>query len=233
MRTIAVLLLSITLYYAGGQGPSKDLPQSKEVEFISWVNNELGPEEWPIYNGATYPLVKKAKFGHQFFGNIQWQSGSVKYLDRWFFDVQLLYDITSNKLMVKPRDATQTFGILLEMAHVQAFSIGGSFFKKVPELDSRNFFYEVLYSGEHLELIVRHVKEIELESSGAHAKALDTYLIKMDQGFVTLKNKKSLEEIDPNSKAIAKEIKSSDAKFDLRKPDLLVNFIRKFNDRIE
>ncbi len=198
-----------------------------QKEFYLWFDNLVGTETLPIYNGVTYPLRIKARNGHQFFKDSKWQNGNVHYKGQWYFDIPLLYDIVDNQLIVK----YQNHAISADMSGVDNFIIGKNVFLKRTRQNQEEF-YELLYKGDGINLLVKHRKQLKLTSEGYEAKKNTSYFLEHNDNILALRAKKSLKEITPNAKAIAKNINSKEAKFNLRKQDLLIEFIKRFDEEL-
>lgn len=205
--------------------------QKEQIVFEKWFDNQVGVENALIYNGDTYPLIRKAKFGHQFLGNGQWQNGKVYLDEQWYFDVALLFDIIDEQLVAKPPESQIPNGILLNMSSIQYFTIGQASF--IPILfKETNHFYEVVFEGKKLTLVSRHQKQLDLKPDGSHVKESVNYFILFKDDLIPLKSKQSLKQVSPNATIISKQIKSRNSKLNVRKKKLLVEFLRRFDEKI-
>lgn len=211
--------------YAGGT------VQSSQMAFTKWFDEQSSDSNSRLYNGATYPLQIISRFGHQFFESRQWQSGTICLGDQWYFDVPLLLDLQSEQLVTRHPNIGITNGVVLDKKLITYFKIGSKPFISL-EYEGEKHFFEVLLEGKNFDLLATHQKLLRLKSDGYHIEEIIKYLVLHDRNIVALHSKKSLEEITPDALSIAKQIKSRESKFNLRKEDLLVEFVRRFDERV-
>ena len=199
-----------------------------ETTFSMWYDEQFGSEMYPVYNGTTYPLVKRIRFGHAFFGSGQWEAGTILMDGLWYANEFLLFDLIDQFLVVRPPDLSVPFGIEVDMNRVEAFTIGDSHF--VNESDFG--IMEVLYIGENFDIYLSQVKTIDLQASGSYAKEKLTYYIKIEDAFHEIRNKRSLAILHPESASLAREIRTSETKFNLQDKEMLVRFFQQFDQRL-
>jgi hypothetical protein len=199
-----------------------------KTEFSRWFDQQVPVYTSVIYNGITYPLIVKARFGHQFFGDRKWKNGNVIYKNNLYPDVELLYDIERQQLITHPSEFDR-YGIALDMQYISSFSIENDEFIRDP---NNGTIYHIVYDGKELDLYAIRTKVLLVEKTGSSFEERVNYVIQNEGKTYPLKSKKLLQEIFPNSGEIHKEIKSKDAKFRLRNESLLKNYIQRFDERL-
>lgn len=225
-----IVLTSISLS-ASAQLIKNFHTSAEQKDFTKWFDKQVGTRTLAIYNGVTYPLKIKSKNGHQFFKNSQWQLGDIKYASEWYFDVLLLFDIIDNKLIVKSQNGQASHGFALDMSNVEHFTFGKSSFIPITNKGSRQF-YELLYKGNKVSLLVSHKKSLKLASSGYEISKSVSYFLASNSEIFNLRTKNSLKYFSADASNISKRITSKDAKFKLRKPELLIEFIKRFDEAL-
>lgn len=227
MRLLLLILFSVACTALTGQTPDR-VPDVIEEQFIEWFNSNQENTSEPIYDGVSYPLRRISRYGHPYFGSGQWTIGSIKYLDHWYLNVAMLFDITQDQLVVQVPNSNNNFGIEVNMENVNQFLIYESQF-----IAWGMDFFEILYVGKNFTLLGNHIKEVRLEPSGAQISGHSEYFLLSDMELYPLRNKKSLKVFSPNALDMAKELKSSESKLDVNNQDRLITFIQRFDAKLD
>jgi hypothetical protein len=116
-----------------------------------------------LYSGTEYRTPKRTNEEHPFYRDIDWQEGNVFYNGEYYDDITLLYDITSDNIIIEHFYNGQEVSLI--KAKVERFKIGPDRFvhlngaSLLPGLPDAGF-YHVVYDGPS-RVLARHVKAIE------------------------------------------------------------------------
>lgn len=116
-----------------------------------------------LYSGTEYKIPERTNEEHPFFGEFDWQEGEVFYNGEFYDDIALLYDITSDNVIIEHFYNGQE--VRLIKAKVERFRLGDHRFihlnasSLLPGLSDAGF-YRVVYDGP-TRLLARHTKQIE------------------------------------------------------------------------
>lgn len=120
---------------------------------------------------------------HPYFKTTTWKSGELTYRKENFHHIQMIYNIERDALIIKRADdkAMHVQPLELVSSEVAYFRIGESEFVFIDH-DVDPFttgFFEVLYSGRHMDLLAKRSKKFQIddESKLAYLKA-DKYYLK-------------------------------------------------------
>lgn len=229
--TSAMLFALLPLFVLKAQDLSGDADHEL-VAFTKWFEEQTNNAKSRIYTGDTYPLLVTSRFGHQFFESRQWQNGTVCFGDQWYYDLPLLFDLRNEIVVTQQGGGIGTSGgIILENQMISYFKIEDTSF--IPLLlEGKRHFFEVVFKGENIDLLAKRQKFQRLKSDGYHFEESVKYYLLVETELIPLINKKSLRQVTPDAKSIAKEITAHEAKFNLRKRDLLTEFVRRFDERV-
>jgi len=230
MNIMSFVLFLITLFQISQPLLSQENMLYSHEGFASWFNEKVNQGN-TIYRGKTYPLKLKARYGHQFYKSQQWTTGSIKMNNSWYYNLSLLFDLIEQELIIKPQTHTD-HGIIIKNSDIQEFKLNGDEFISLLYMDKIRF-HQVLYKGKEITLTAYHQKSLDLKADGYHVQNNTDYYIIYEEDVILLRRKKSLDKITSNWKSIRKSIKDSNAKFNLRKPQLLIEFVTRFDNALE
>jgi hypothetical protein len=155
MKALRVGLAVLTCLLAFNQNAFSQLPLPEaDIAASILAANKLYAEAFPVhpqlYNGPEYIDYSKAyhsRLGHQFFLSSEKQPGSVFYNQHVFDNVQLMYDIVLDQVLLSPPQSPLMLSLVNE--NLGAFYVDGHLFTRLVA-DSvtkgviRTGFYEVL-----------------------------------------------------------------------------------------
>lgn len=149
-----------------------------------------------IYNGREYHQEKYATIGHPFFLSDTPLLGAIMYKNVWYNNMHVLFDITSNLLIVK--DDFQNNGLVVQSNFVPYFTIGNHRFEYLTSTNDDivpTGFYERI-TGTTTALFVKRTKKFEqaLKAEDNTTKFVEnnTYFLITNNRFYGITNKKSL-----------------------------------------
>ncbi|MGE0590653.1 MAG: hypothetical protein AB7O48_18875 [Cyclobacteriaceae bacterium] len=228
--TLTSIFVLLTQFVLRAQDLSGDGNQ-QQITFTKWFEDQTNHALSRIYSGDSYPQQAASRFGHQFFESRQWRNGNVCLGDQWYYDLPLLFDLQNEIVVTRQTGIGIGSGIIIENQLISYFKIEDTSFIPLQH-DGKKHFFEVILEGEKIDLLARHQKLQRLKSDGYHFEESVKYFLLANSELIPLANKKSLQQLTPEAKSIASEIKTREAKFNLRKRDLLVEFVRRFDERL-
>lgn len=223
--TTLILLVLVSRPSAAQQS---HLARIAEEPFARWYDSTVYDQSSAALNGATYPLLIRSRTGHQFFDSRDWKQGCVQINGRLITDQQMLFDIIDQQLVIQ-LPATGTDGLAPDMSAVESFSLAEHQFVRL-DTKGKFHFYEILTSGDHLQLLAWHQKFLELKPTGYEVNKAVTYLLRYQDELYTLYARLNLTAIDPKIKDLYNKAKSRDAKFSIRKESKLINLIANLDE---
>lgn len=202
------------------------MPAQEQIDaaaFAHWVDSSISSGTKPYENGITYPLIIKAKYGHQFYEERKWQAGSIHFQDDTYDSLELMYDLITQEIVVKTAHRG-TDGILLDNERLDAFQIGNDQFIALQE-KGKNRYYQQLVDGRHFDLLSTHSKVLVLKPDGYKVEYNRQYFIYKDEKLNPLKTRSGIKVIDPKALEKCKALKSQNARWSMRKQEKLVNLL--------
>jgi hypothetical protein len=151
-----------------------------------------------IYEGLEYVGYSDNVIGHPFFESPRWKKGNLYYKGRYYPQVDMLYDIVSDELVIMNyKGATM---IKLLKSDISSFSQENHNFIKIDAQEAKNSslskgFYDLLYNGDS-QVLAKRKKEItqpiaEMRVSSEFVQR-DTYYIKKGNTYYQVTNKSSV-----------------------------------------
>jgi hypothetical protein len=117
-----------------------------------------------LYQGSEYFAPKQTGDSHPFLVD-DWITGDLVYFGESFYQIPMMYDITTNKLIIESGHGTM---MALINEKIDAFTVGDQHFQFMGETNNlpQPGFYELLYTGRSTVLALRQKKAIKkIESS--------------------------------------------------------------------
>ena len=196
--------------------------------FASWFDSQMTGLS-PIYYGESYPLVMRARFGHQFYDSRQWKNGTISIDDQYYFDLPLLFDIEDQQLVLRNPDPTLQAAIKLDMDRLAQFTLDSTRFIRL-QSGKRNVFYEVIVDGFSLDLLATNMKELQLKSDGYYYEYSKKYFLHYNHRLIPLRTKAALKELPQDVYAATKNVKG--ARLKLRKEESLIAYFKELDEII-
>ncbi|MBG8553160.1 hypothetical protein [Hymenobacter guriensis] len=224
-RNIPVLCLLLFAQRAFSQ-TSASSPVPSLAASISQLQQQYAqafPINAQLYNGPEYVDFAKRyrqNIGHQFFLSPEKAAGSVYYNDHYFPDLQLVYDILADQVILQQPTNPLRFRLVSEK--LREFTIGGHQFIRI-ETDSANQkviqtgFYELLVDST-IQVLAKRAKRMQ-EHVNQREKSLEfvatnKLYLKKSGVFYAVSNRGSVTRLlADRSKEIQKYIRDNKLKF--------------------
>ena len=159
----------------------------KEVlydQLVTTLNPELvnGPEYFVSFSGgATNP----------FYGSMEVSSNQLWYDNQFYSNVNLLYDIYSDLLILRYKSKTGLFNLIeLDQSKVKGFTLHQHRFQKMtspwPSARKEHGFYDLIYEGKSLMLISKRIKSESQTITQVEYKEDDRYYVIINNHWIYL-----------------------------------------------
>jgi hypothetical protein len=196
--------------------PLSGLNMSHDIDL--WYDSLAGIENTGLVLGILADTEIKAQGTHPYFIDFRWQKGSLVYRGEQLNNVALLYNLETDVLLTLGNGLTPAEQyIQLNSKQVSFFEINGAKFRRiVNQLPGHsNGFYEELYEGDHLQLITKHNKVLEINSNNEFEYVeKEKSFVKYKNQYHSVKNSRDLAHI---LKPYKKNIKSYAKQHDVKK----------------
>ena len=159
-----------------------------------------------LYSGTEYKTPDRTNEQHPFFGEFDWQEGEVFYNGEFYDNITLLYDLTSDNVIIEHYYNGQE--IMLIKAKVEKFRILENHFVNLngssllPGLSDPGF-YRLVYDGP-TRLLARHKKQIEEKIETNRVEVYFTprtrYFVLKDGAYTRVSKKKDFFRLFPDQK---------------------------------
>ncbi|MCR5887850.1 hypothetical protein LRS06_08670 [Hymenobacter sp. J193] len=244
-RSIPVLCLLLFAQRAFSQTPAPDHTPlvAASVSQLQQEYTQAFPINSQLYNGPEYVDFAKRyrqNIGHQFFLSPEKAAGSVHYNDHYFPDLQLVYDILSEQVILQQPTNPLRFRLVSEK--LREFSVAGHRFIRI-ETDSTNQkvvqtgFYEVLEDNT-LQVLAKRAKRMQehVNQGQKYLEFVETnkLFIKKSGVFYSVSSKGSVTRLlADRSKEIQKYIRDNKLKFNknTRESDI-IQVVRFYNSLV-
>lgn len=190
-----------------------------------------------VYEGNQYinqdPRIKI----HPYYVVDSLQTGSVVYKGVQYRNVDMIYDIVRDELVVQPPGGG--YRLRLEADKITTFSLGPHRFARIVG-DSvagiRTGFYEIIYNGK-AKALAKRIKTIHEDISGGSYKGdyllKDRYIIQKDGAFHEVKSKRSVLNVFPDqAKELRKYARANHLKFNDEKREVSISRITQRYDEL-
>jgi hypothetical protein len=179
------------------------LAQENSNSLYKAFDNIVGLKNTDLSYGTLYTeKYRTLEDNHPFLDKSNFVIGNVKYQNQNFFDVFIKYDIAEDHLILNLSSTFENRSIILEKSFVTNFTIANKSFFYINEYG----FCEVLQKANAIELFKKNVKEKKkkLNTSFVYYKFLENnyYLLKYNDVYYKVENKKDFYTIFPSSKNI-------------------------------
>jgi len=235
-RFLYILLICCLSQHVTAQNADDTTLRENALNAIGVYYGTLG-EESPLYNGSEYiEYAYTLQEGHPFFQYADFVNGNIILDGMIFRNVPMLYDIVKDQLIIL--DFQKVYKINLPADRIQQFSLLGHLFVRLTRDasgDIRTGFYDQLYSGK-IALFARREKRVMEKYSNIQISKVvisgNSYYIKKDGVYYTIKNKSSLLSVLKNKKKDVQQYwKSNHVKFK-KEPEKAMILAVKYYDQI-
>lgn len=159
------LFLFSTLFFlqpSFSQSSDNDEATGLQVKNAIALYDKYTAANAPVYNGEQYEYYTFKMEGDPFFETNQYTAGWVSYQGRIYDSLPMIYDVVRNQLVVLSPDHISR--IVIMNRFVDSFSLSNHTFISLAEDHKKNLynpgFYDLLYSGNAVQFLERHVKEM-------------------------------------------------------------------------
>lgn len=162
-RAIIVFLLTIGISQLHAQYLLGEFSLSKDME--PWYDDQVGLENTLLINGKKFVFTRKSPNSHAFYKQQSWVKMNIKYFGHTFQAIDALYNLEDDLLIIKnPKD--EVTPIQLSTDQVTSFDIEDAHFELIEDQVGykASGFYQILYRGNHVQLISRISKSLEIVS---------------------------------------------------------------------
>lgn len=206
--------------------------QSKPVDSTSQqhaFNNAINQfyasqgNQSPLFNGSEYYFYDPRIKGTAYFMDVNaFTNGTVLYDGVWYYNVQMLYDIFKDQVVVLLFNNFSKLSLVNEK--VQSFDFLDHHFKNINsdtianKAELKSGIYDELYNGK-TEILVRREKNIQTSSGGlsgpeSYFNAYKNYFLKKGKNYFSFSGQGSLLDLlKDKKKELQAYIKSSNLKF--------------------
>lgn len=178
--------------------------QSTSEQVIQYFDQVIGLNDMGLIEGYSYKYPPLTKGSHAFFDRKGWIMGSVRYNESTYNDVELMYDLFNQQLVVKKiNEVGEIYSVILDTKKVLWFKLKDVLFEKV-ENQGNPEFYQIHFRGKELILMERHQKNKEIDQSTFDLKyvANNVLLLGNKESLSKFKNKKSVYPYYPDKKEV-------------------------------
>jgi hypothetical protein len=195
--------------YAQSIKPDTAFVQTALRNSINVYTQSIGAQA-NLYNGSAYLAPFQTNSDHPYFETEEWVNGSVIYEGEPYENLDLLYDISNDRLITELYNGSP---IMLINEKLNSFSIGSHHFKKIKNETVNNSlpqsgFYEILYDGTTQAVARRQKKRretIESKTIQVYFDDKDKYFILKNGNFNQVKSKTSVLKLFPDHKQALKQ----------------------------
>ncbi len=218
-RQRLILLTSALLFLGGFSLPAQDnadmLSRQQALLYQKWYDSQKNQSG--IYNGREYlDYTRLLKEGHAFFDTTVALTGSVRYNQVTYENIQLMLDLITDELIV--RHFNNIFLIQLVKDKVDWFNIKGHHFEHLGrDMGLSPGFYDRVYDGNNIKMYVRRRKMIQEVIQHMTIEKIvhpeDRYYIVKDGQFHTVRSKSSVIKLLGNKRQLNQSLRQNNIRF--------------------
>ncbi|OXA79876.1 hypothetical protein SAMN05444397_10696 [Flavobacterium aquidurense] len=137
---------------------------NNKTSINNWFDNTVGKENLPIYNGSRHVnYYRTLDNSHSYYVSGKFTTGSLRYEDQNYYNVELKYDVNNDVLVCKPVGAYDYMGINVIKEKTAGFSIYDKQFVNInynnPSCppDMNGYYQEIIFSKNNI-LYIKHHK---------------------------------------------------------------------------
>ncbi|MBV6639518.1 MAG: hypothetical protein KI791_02320 [Cyclobacteriaceae bacterium] len=192
-----LLLLALSFsYHSKAQIDVTSLDLNGDV--TEWFDKNMGLVNLPVTAGSHYAVYYSSTISHQFFSHNRWLEIKISYSNQVYTDFFGLYDVESDILLLRhPLHSFYSQPVNLNQEKVNWFTMDNHYFKYYEKSESpeqRQGFYDELYMGENVQLIVKR-KKIAFPSQGDMTldfRNYDAYFLKRGGTYNQVSSRRSI-----------------------------------------
>lgn len=228
------LYLTIVIFCISYSSKSQTRLSTNELDIegdvLTWYDDIVGKSNTVLQTGGLHHAERKANHSHPYFKVILWVDGSLNYRGQEFNNTPLIYDINKDLLITK-NTLNLNFSsepIELIQNQVSSFNLSGSLFEFYEEEigNFRKGFFEVLFRGENVEILIKRTKVIETTSTGeSFYRVSDKYFIKVGERISSIKKRWQVVRKFPEHKKVIRDFIRKN-KIQIIKPNTDPQFVK-------
>lgn len=212
MRNRDVLKIALLFFYLFYSINSFSQNSIETKSVYKWFDSVVGIGNTGLFNGYSYVhKYRTLKGNNEFYLNLDFLKGSIKYDNEFYFDIEMKYDVFHDEVIVKlPSDYTFDYLRLIK-EKVKSFTLKNAQFIYFSENDLKDFpqiktgFYEMLYQSDMVDLFVKHSKNrfenFDRDFLYNQFKEHENYYIVYKKQWYLLKSKIDIIDIFVNNKS--------------------------------
>lgn len=211
---LLMIIVSLMFYSTVlAQYETKDLNLEEDV--TPWFLEAIGREQTKLVSGSYHQIQRGSSTTHQFFKENGWTSTSIVYYGKEFQLSGAMYDLEFDHILLRhPTQIRLTSQpIKLHQDKVSSFIIYGHTFRFYNSNDDPprgEGFYDELYMGDTVSLIVKRRKEkkVKFNELTPIYESNDSYFLKYQGEYIKVVNKRSILQVfKPYKKDLKKFIR--------------------------
>jgi len=218
LHTIWLIFIFSSLF--AQEKPAGSDSMSSSVRYLKNYYSLQRSNESTVYNGKLHYAYPDDIEGIAYFGNDEWQTGSVIYENMLYENIRMKYDLVTDQLILNTGE-TGGVSLALYSPRVRAFSFSGLTFIYIQDTALQSplpeGFYQVILNG-RVSVIIKNKKSINEETTSSTWKrefAGKTlyYLMKNDRYYPVSKKRDLLNILEEKRKEINDLLNKKKLKF--------------------
>lgn len=204
----AILVTIWTVPFCQAQIPTAKLELGKNID--AWYDDVVGITNLEMMEGTYYPMPLQTPQQNQVYKKLAWTEGQIEYNGQWYGDVEMMYNIFSDQVILKNKGLPESMkrAVLPNQLLISSFKVFGDEFIKLTDTstDSNSIqgFYQLLYSGNNLSLLIKWKKSQNINASYVQYDQESSVILLYKELYTNYKGERSLLKLFPSHK---KEIK--------------------------
>lgn len=213
-----LFILTLTILFCTPIRAYAQTPEAgRTFNFENWFDAQVGIENTSLINASLYFPSRNGYRSHPYFQSQNGQTGKILYGDHLFRDVQLLFDLHNDKIILRQQKPNgEVLLLALQQELVYYFYLGESVFKQFNHEELRDEFggfAEVKYEGKKVSLLAKRKKYQKIVDRQLVYVEQIRYYYQIDKQLINSKGKKVLLGIFPEqANQIDKYIKDNKLK---------------------
>ncbi len=213
------------------------ITDSAFVRVVKQYDQAIGRNSM-LFTGKEYYSRHTGVRGDQFYNEDYWEEGTVEFGGQVYDNIYLKYNTFSDQLFVEHFSLSGTITSLqLYKPDVNGFRLFGHRFIQIKKDSISNIkggFYDELVNGSHAQLLAKRNKEIvaanSVNSYLKEYRVKDTYIIKRNGSYYTVRNKRAaLKVLSDKKKELRKYIKANHLFLLKEKEQSFIEMVRQYN----
>ncbi|HLT54117.1 MAG TPA: hypothetical protein VKZ97_09505 [Flavobacteriaceae bacterium] len=182
--------------------------QAQDKNYLVAFDSIVKLENTGLYNGKVYKdRYRSFPDNHRYFESHDFIIGDVEYNGQHYYQIGLKYNLHEDVLVVRPKGSKSFVNLQLISDKITSFKLNNTTFINTDKTVTTNTtgyrgFMALSYSGEQLNLFVKHTKTVRDKYVGKKIEyifnAENHYFLHYNQELIELKNKKQIRKLFPS-----------------------------------